>query len=83
MILYGEVPLGNDGECESCGLSYNHILYEYDTVSGVHTVRSRVGCLGGASRSGSAGEVVNLLWKYKGWPGGVEVKELIRHLVGG
>ena len=82
MILYGDIRLGNDAQCEACGPSFNHIEYFFDTVSGVHKVSSFVGCFGGASRSGSAGEVANLLLEYRGWPGWGEVKELVSHLVG-
>ena len=75
--------LGNDGDCESCGTSYNAIYYSWDSSTYLHTVRVAIGCHGGSEATAEIpGEVVNLVAPYRDWPGGDEVNELIRWLCG-
>lgn len=83
MILESTIWLGNDGDCETCGGSYNHIRYSFDTATDSHSVQTQIGCYGGETVEVQLpGEVVNFLAPYReGWPGSGEVNDLISWLI--
>lgn len=43
------ILLGDDTDCETCGMSYNRIDYEYDLTDKTHAVYVTLGCYGGES----------------------------------
>jgi hypothetical protein len=84
VILQSFIALGNDKPCNSrgCSGSFNAVWYSYNTATELHMVQVDVGCKGHKIASSKVpGEVVNLLTEYRDYPGGAEVKELIRWLV--
>lgn len=69
MILHAEFDLGDDYDCETCGMSYNSLEYKYDTDTGEHRVDTRVGCYGGESEHGDRYAIRAFLCRLKGeWP---------------
>ncbi|AOQ27801.1 hypothetical protein SEA_PACERPAUL_62 [Mycobacterium phage PacerPaul] len=78
MRLEATIDLGGDSDCETCGYSYNHIAYTYDTVTGLHAAGVRYGCTGADVVSNVDGrEMVKFLAAHLNNEGRAEVQELI------
>lgn len=78
MKLSAEIYLGDDGDCETCGSSYNSLAYSYDTDTGLHDLNSTIGCYGGEGKEAVTDLVaVSFISEYLDYPARDELIELI------